>query len=309
MESGKPSDTQPRSNDDIEVAPQTPPASNAESEGNLSPGWLHRNRWWIGTILTMIGLVFAAAAFFIQPLFNRSVECSIDLRACAKDRESSLTEIADLRMQVVPGREVTVVVTELFEVTVPVPIESTVLVMVTQTQEPEFDGLQSQGSCADADAPCRYDPESGHGWLTIASKQPWGDSCRWPEIANVNRLSDGTYDLAVHPNKPILIPPVAPFGTHRPQFRTETGMYAVIPDCGEGSGFPCMYSVDESLRAFNYQEVALKFYGAIYHGGIDLPELIANANLRTGCPRSALEFKPGDKLVIPVRPFTLAGND
>lgn len=207
--------------------------------------------------------------------------------------------------------EVTVEVLQTVEVIQTVEVEVTRVVAATPSPILADQPMIPEGDCQDLDIdpPCQYVPRPGDSWPAIAAMTPYGNSCRWPEIANVNRLADGNYDLHIRPNKPVLIPPVAARGSHGAQIRNEFGEYELIKPCEDGGGFPCQYQAESQLSAYNYIEIAKRWYDALFHGGVDLADLIGQANRASDCSGNPISFRPGDLLVIPVRPFSVSSDD
>jgi len=102
---------------------------------------------------------------------------------------------------------------------------------------------------------------------------------------------------------------VAARGVYDAQIRNEFGEYELVKPCEEGGGFPCQYQVESQLPAYNYTEVAKRWYDALFHGGVDLAELIGQANRACDCSGNAISFRPDDLIVVPVRPFSVSSDD
>lgn len=136
------------------------------------------------------------------------------------------------------------------------------------------------------------------------------DVCRWPQISNANRESDGMYprmrtgQALFIPEKPALYPP---------SVLVQPGVTAPIGDCEFDqngvllSAFPCMYEIpaDRPMYEFGYGEVASRLYGTTTLG-----DYIAAANLASGCSTTGtaeeaplpVYLEPGVRIVVPRRP-------
>jgi hypothetical protein len=77
----------------------------------------------------------------------------------------------------------------------------------------------ANGFCDEVEEPCYYLPIAGDSWPTVAVNSIFEDSCRWPDIANLNRRPDGTYrnigPLLIESG--IFIPPLSKVSEYNPE--------------------------------------------------------------------------------------------
>ncbi len=244
----------------------------------------------------IVGIFFPLLAFAFGSLHDRNVLCSVDVDAC-RTRVAQLDgtlQSQPTHAVLVHTAQVTVVQTVIVTTT-PGPIRA--------TPSPTGISYQSTGSCDAAlnNAPCTYVLSEGDRWEQIAQDSPYGDNCRYPEIMNVNRREDGTYPrLSGYDRdigRPLTIMPAAPSGTYEARIREALGQFKFLPDCAGGS-FPCVFTVDEYLPIFSYEQISQSVYRNNIFGST-----IAQANLASDCSGRGKILELGTRLVIPKRPL------
>ena len=191
----------------------------------------------------------------------------------------------------------------------PLPPDPTVTQLPpTPTGTPLGENAYSHtGICGDEfKAPCiNLQPES---WTALGAYL-YGEvqNCRWVEIADLNRKTDGSYRIPLQVEA-IYVPNVAPHGSFKSMVKNDDGTYTIIRDCtftnGELTGSkPCVYTVPEGIFGSGlttkndaYSQVAARLYGIELYGfGKD----IAEANKSSICPNNPFFLQPGVKIVIP----------
>jgi hypothetical protein len=157
--------------------------------------------------------------------------------------------------------------------------------------------------------PCYYIPSLGESWPVVATTTSYRDSCRWPEIANLNRAPDGTYRIigSVLARSGILVPPPLAEGAYPPIIRQTSGRQSLIPECPHPTtlfDLPCTYVIreEDGLTGLNYLQLAYRFYGTDTADGEDLEARIMSANLEGACPQTSVRLFPGVSIVIPALP-------
>jgi len=165
------------------------------------------------------------------------------------------------------------------------------------------------GFCENAQPPCLYLPSAGDSWDQVTLKSDFADSCRWPEIANVNRNPDGTYRMigSLLMRDGILIPEEARAAEYNPMIRFSNGTEAAIAarqPRGEPRTLPCLHTIDEAEGATGlyYAPISLEYYGGYEKEHIKLDEWIMAANLTNGCTSAPVLLLPGTTIVIPNYP-------
>lgn len=183
----------------------------------------------------------------------------------------------------------------------------------TQTPTPTPD-YYPNGYCDDVEEPCIAMPKSGESLDHLAARTSYGEACRWPEIANLNRAEDGTYRelKGILLTAGVFVPKPAAPDYYDPRIVTYTGPTTSMKACVVGASIgqlPCMYRITEGdgITGLNYMRLALLFYGALERDGIDLVQYIKLVNRgpdRSGtyCVVSTRRLFDGVKVVIPVRP-------
>jgi hypothetical protein len=245
----------------------------------------------VGIVVPLATLVW----IFYSSLYNRNVLCSVDVDACRTQVANLEATLASTptRITVFQTVEVTVVHTALVTVT---PEPGT-------TATPTDVAYESTGNCnaAFSNTPCTYVLSQGDRWEQIAQNSPYGDNCRYPEIMNVNRREDGSYPrLSGYDSdvgRPITVMPAAPTGSYLPRIRDALGQFHFINACN-GNGFPCIFTVTESLPLFSYEQISQVVYRNNIFGWA-----IAGANLASDCSGRGLSIELGTRLVIPKRPL------
>jgi hypothetical protein len=155
--------------------------------------------------------------------------------------------------------------------------------------------------------PCIYMPIANESYEPVA-KNTLGESCKWPEIFNLNRSPTGEY-RGVDPtlfNKGIFIPDA---DHNRPRIVPNLGMLeppTFIPTCADNKTLPCVYIVGiNGPTGYDYDSLAMIVYrGVITKDGQDLVLRIKKANLDS-CPVFTKRLKPGLEIVIPMLPLPL----
>jgi hypothetical protein len=274
-------------------------ADNESATAEPSPAD-SRQRWlkFFGAAIGILASTATIIWLFFNSLYDRNVLCSVDIDACrtsiAQLEASLLTVTA--RPAAIETIQVTVVHTLIVSAT---PMPTTWM----RTPSPTSDPFETGGHCNGAlsNAPCTYVLNNGDRWQQIAQDSPYGDNCRYPELMDINRRSDGTYPrLSGYDSdvgRPITIMPAAPSGTYDARIRDELGEFKILQECN-ANGFPCVFVVTEDLPLFTYDQISQRVYRNNLFGNF-----IAQANLASDCSGRGEEIRLGSRLVIPKRPL------
>lgn len=177
----------------------------------------------------------------------------------------------------------------------------------SMTPVPTVDPFASTGNCDSPgiEQPCtKFNPAS---WDSIGYDVfGQAERCRWPEIANVNRLPNGRYNQPLPDDVPIFIPPVAPGGMYQPRMRLEFGDFVDIPACSGESGKPCVVPVAETITdtvEAAYCKIA-RLEGVYGYCTLLVAQTLANQNIDSLCqwPLAAADpitLDQGTLIVIP----------
>jgi len=165
------------------------------------------------------------------------------------------------------------------------------------------------GFCDQSNPPCLYLPAPGESWQTVARNTAFNDACRWPEIANLNRHTDGSYRTigSFLARAGIFVPIPDRSAEYVPMQRYNDGTQRLIPTCQLSNGaydLPCTYTIteDDGASALNYLPLAFKFYRAYEKERMNLDIWIEEANIADGCRSSPPRLLPGITILIPTLP-------
>lgn len=282
---------QPLAEDPIEEQPQEEegqPPDSPETEAQQVGSDRSLPQWVWGSL---VAIALVAGPFIANWAFDKYWQ------GRARELQETVTALeTELAIEKTSRPVHTVEVTR--EVTREVII--TEYVEVTSTPEPSISTedkrivVTSNGLCTTTEPPCEYVIRLGDNKRAIAGASGFGDECRWPEIFDLNRTADGEYPL-IHLDHAILIPEVAERGTYA-SLINEGGMWTVIPDCSDTSGYPCMHTVVAGIYGSRYSEVLFSVFGNYAY-----TEIIEGANRESDCSSNGISLVPGLKIVIPKR--------
>jgi hypothetical protein len=253
----------------------------------------------LGVLVGVFGLGIAILSLTALP---RLTECIGERNACSTEAAAAWSTLANRTPTVVyvPGTPTVITITQ--EV---IRVE-TVVVTATPLPSPA-----AYPVCDGSSLPCMHVARTGDFWSALAQLY-WGNVCRWPELATLNRQLDGTYS-SIRSGQVYFMP--EPAVSYPPSMIIQPGVLQAIPACvldhRQGhllTTLPCAYAIptDYPVYGYNYDELALRFYGSA-----SLGSHIRLANLASGCSSSGsadewpepLLLAPGVVVVVPTRPL------